>query len=106
VGVDQRTVTRWESDGPEPTGTAAQILEGWAHALNHQSEPEKRATSLSEIAVAAVAFGGLAYLLGRLLTELADNNQRAVATASNHPVKTSGVRPRRSTSPKRRQEAK
>ena len=64
VGVDSRTVLRWESeDGPRPTGSAAAVLSGIFEQL--EGDP-KSAPRLIQVLAGAAAVGGLSYLLVKL----------------------------------------
>jgi len=65
VGVDVRTVTRWETaDGPRPTGAAEAILNGLNEKLT--KDPDT-ADQVLKFVLGAVAVGGLAYLIVKLL---------------------------------------
>ena len=65
LGVDARTVHRWEDpEGPRPKGSPAQILAG----IHAQIEREpKQAKQVIKVLASAAAVGGLAYLMTKLL---------------------------------------
>jgi DNA-binding XRE family transcriptional regulator len=66
VGVDGRTVARWESNRAQPTGAAEAVMNGLRETLD--SDPADEAGIIKFI-VATAAVGGLAYLLVKLLTK-------------------------------------
>ena len=65
LGVDVRSVIRWEDpEGPQPKGSAAQILAGIREQL--EREPNN-ADKVLKVLASAAAVGGLAYLVMKLL---------------------------------------
>jgi predicted transcriptional regulator len=62
VGVDPRSVHRWESGAARPTGTAEAVLNGIREGLE-RPDGQRVAT----VIISAAAVGGLAYLLVRSL---------------------------------------
>lgn len=62
VGVDMRTVIRWETGAATPSGAAEAVITGLATALANDEEGE-----VLDMLVKAAAIGGLAYLLITLL---------------------------------------
>lgn len=64
VGVDFRTVIRWENGDTEPTGAAAAVIEALRICL--AANPTRRAATLDFVRHAA-RLGGLGYLLVHLL---------------------------------------
>lgn len=66
VGVDTRTVTRWELGTARPTGASEAVLAALDEKL--RKDPAG-ADELIAFLVGAVAFGGLAYLILKLLDE-------------------------------------
>lgn len=67
LGVDARSVRRWEAGHGTPTGAALAVLNG----LHQAVEVERRKGNLDElirVVVTAAAVGGLAFLLYKLLT--------------------------------------
>jgi transcriptional regulator with XRE-family HTH domain len=71
LGVDTRSVTRWESGASRPTGSAEAILNGLREKLS--KDPDTLDSILSVIG-GAVAVGGLAYLIVKLLDALTDRD--------------------------------
>lgn len=67
LGVDVRSVSRWETGNSVPTGAAEEILTGLKEKLD--SDPDSAQQIIGTI-VAAVAIGGLAYLIIKLLDAL------------------------------------
>lgn len=72
VGVDTRTVFRWET-GIRPTGAAEAVLNGIREKLD--SDP-KGAPDVVDFLVKAAAIGGLAYLVARLLDSVPTSPRR------------------------------
>jgi transcriptional regulator with XRE-family HTH domain len=73
VGVDVRSVLRWESgEGPRPKGSAAAVLSGIREKL--EGDP-RRAKKVIELLAGAAAVGGLAYLLVKLLGSAAERGE-------------------------------
>lgn len=72
LGVDVRSVLRWESsDGPRPKGSAQAVLNG----IREQLEGDPRtAKKVIELLTGAAAVGGLAYLLVKLLGSVAKDD--------------------------------
>jgi len=65
LGVDVRTVARWEStSGPRPAGPAEAVLNGLNEKL---SKDPNEADDVLRFLVSAAAVGGLAYLIVKLL---------------------------------------
>lgn len=64
MGVDARTVIRWESGTSRPTGAAEQVLNALREKL--EKDPANSENIIAFVA-GAVAIGGLAYLLLKLL---------------------------------------
>jgi transcriptional regulator with XRE-family HTH domain len=62
LGVDTRTVFRWESGESEASGSALAILVAFREALKTDD-----ANAIVEFVKDAVAIGGLSYLLLKLL---------------------------------------
>lgn len=73
VGVDQRSVQRWEQGLAHPTGAAEAVLNGIREKL--RKDPDT-AGEVIKVLVGAAAIGGLAYLLVKLLDSLASTNNR------------------------------
>ena len=71
LGVDARSVRRWESGQGTPTGAALAVLNGLHQAMEAEERKGNQASLLAIIAGAA-AVGGLAFLLYKLLTFLAE----------------------------------
>jgi transcriptional regulator with XRE-family HTH domain len=77
VGVDPRSVIRWESgQGPSPKGSAEAVLDGIREKLD--SDP-RHAKKVIRLLSGAAAVGGLAYLLVKLLGSAAgrDGSERS-----------------------------
>ena len=72
LGVDVRSVSRWESGDGKPKGSAEAILTGLREKL--QKDPRTGDRVLA-ILGAAVAVGGLAYLIVRLLDALTEEGE-------------------------------
>jgi transcriptional regulator with XRE-family HTH domain len=64
LGVDVRSVSRWETGNSIPTGAAEEILTGLKEKLD--GDPDSAQQIIGAIA-AAIAIGGLAYLVIKLL---------------------------------------
>ena len=67
VGVDPRTVYRWETGPGHPSGAAEAVLNGLKEKLD--KDPSD-ANDVASFLVGAAAVGGLAYLLVKLLDSL------------------------------------
>ena len=69
IGVDLRTVMRWEDErhSNRPTGSAAAVMSALREKLN--KDPSEEADVVRFI-LTAVAVGGLAYLLVKLLDQV------------------------------------
>lgn len=67
VGVDLRTVQRWESGKVQPSGAAEAVILGVREKL--EKDPDGADMAIKFI-VGAAAVGGLAYLLIKLLDSL------------------------------------
>lgn len=67
VGVDARTVARWEAGTARPTGASEAVLSAMTEKLRR--DPADAEDVIAFLAGAA-AIGGLAYLLIKLLDEL------------------------------------
>ncbi len=74
VGVDARTVSRWELGIARPTGAAEAVLSALREKLD--KDPAKAEKVIAFI-VGAAAVGGLAYLLIKLLDEVTDDDEPA-----------------------------
>lgn len=75
VGVDARTVSRWESEkGPRPKGAAAAVVTGIREQL--EGDP-KSAKKVVRTLAGAAAVGGLAYLMVKLLKKAADSGSES-----------------------------
>jgi transcriptional regulator with XRE-family HTH domain len=72
LGVDARTVRRWESGDARPTGSAEAVMNGISAGLDR--DPATAEKIISMLAGAA-AVGGLAYLIVKLL-ELIEKRER------------------------------
>lgn len=72
LGVDVRTVYRWESGESIPTGSAEAVLVGVNQAIA-SSSPEKASSALSSIGAMA-AVGGLAFLIYKLIELLTQSD--------------------------------
>lgn len=72
LGVDVRSVNRWENGESRPTSSAEAILNGIKEKL--ESDPDSADQILRTIG-AAVAIGGLAYLILKLLDELTSSER-------------------------------
>ena len=64
LGVDVRSVSRWETGNSIPTGAAEEILTGLKEKLD--GDPDSAQQVIGAIA-AAIAIGGLAYFVIKLL---------------------------------------
>lgn len=73
VGVDVRTVSRWETGAAKPTGAAEAVLNAVREKLKSAKSPDA-ANDLIAFIVGAVAIGGLAYLLVKLLDSATEDN--------------------------------
>lgn len=74
VGVDVRTVIRWESDdGPRPKGASAAVLTAIRERLDGDPDGAER---LAKFLVGAAAVGGLAYLLVKLLGSVTGKEEK------------------------------
>jgi len=71
LGVDARTVARWEAGLAAPTGAAEAVMTGLREKLD--KDPGE-AEQIIKFIVGAVAVGGLAYLLIKLLDEIFDES--------------------------------
>lgn len=67
LGTDVRTVSRWESGQAEPSGSSEAVMVGVREGLQKGSGD---ADAMIKVILAAVAVGGLAYLLVKLLDSL------------------------------------
>lgn len=75
VGVDVRTVIRWESDdGPRPKGASAAVLTAIRERLDGDPDGAER---LSRFLAGAAAVGGLAYLLVKLLGSVTAKEEKS-----------------------------
>jgi len=72
MGVDARTVRRWEAGKARPTGSADAVMTGIDESLN--KDPDF-AQTLAGILVGAAAVGGLAYVLVKLIDHLRDQDR-------------------------------
>lgn len=63
LGVDARTVRRWESGDARPTGSADAVLCGIEESLD---KDPRTAGKLVKLLAGAAAVGGLAYVLVKL----------------------------------------
>jgi DNA-binding transcriptional regulator YiaG len=70
VGVDARTVARWELGAAHPTGAAEAVLFALREKLN---KDPAHAEKVIAFIVGAAAVGGLAYLLVKLLDEVTED---------------------------------
>jgi transcriptional regulator with XRE-family HTH domain len=67
LGVDARTVRRWEGGAAQPTGSAEAVMTGIDESLNR--DPSTAAAVIA-LVVGAAAVGGLAYLLVKLIENI------------------------------------
>ncbi len=74
VGVDARTVLRWEAGQVHPTGAAEAVLNGLREKLNKDPQVAEQVIALL---LGTAAVGGLAYLLVRLLDTFTDDTRSA-----------------------------
>lgn len=73
VGVDVRSVIRWESeDGPRPKGSAEAVMTGIREKL--EGDP-RNAKKVIKLLTGTAAVGGLAYLLVKLLGSAAKDDE-------------------------------
>jgi transcriptional regulator with XRE-family HTH domain len=72
VGVDPRTVLRWENGEGRPTGPAEAALNGIRGKL--KKDPDSL-PSIVGIMAGAVAFGGLSYLILKLFDALTEEGE-------------------------------
>lgn len=47
LGVNERTVTRWEDGSAEPLGLAAEVIAGITDAINDGADPQRVGISLT-----------------------------------------------------------
>jgi DNA-binding transcriptional regulator YiaG len=73
MGVDTRSVTRWEQGVARPTGASEAVLSALQEKLQKDPADAERVIAFL---VGAVAVGGLAYLLVKLLDEVPDSPGR------------------------------
>ncbi len=66
LGVDARSVRRWEGGQARPTGSAEAVMTGLDESLNRAPEA---AAAIVALVVGAAAVGGLAYLLVKLIED-------------------------------------
>jgi len=77
VGVDVRSVKRWESGDAQPSGAAESVLA----ALEEMLRRDPSATDdLIALLAAAVTFGGLSYWLLQLLERMARTGEKPAAS--------------------------
>lgn len=69
VGVDSRTVARWEEGKVQPTGAAVEVMNGLREKL--EKDPNS-AEEIIKFVVGAAAIGGLAYLLIKALDAITE----------------------------------
>ena len=69
VGVDVRTVARWESGERQPKGAPASVMAALQRSLDERPDS---ASEIVDFIVRAAAIGGLAYILVKLLERLDD----------------------------------
>lgn len=81
VGVDTRTVFRWEAGEVTPSGAAEAILTGLREKLN--ANPET-ADQVIKFVVGAAAIGGLAYLVVKMLDAAAPPGAQAPKRRRRH----------------------
>lgn len=67
MGVDARTVRRWEAGQARPTGSAEAVMSGIEESLNKDPAFSE---VLVGVLVGAAAVGGLAYVLVKLIDHL------------------------------------
>ena len=73
LGVDVRSVIRWESeDGPRPKGSAEAVMTGIREKL--EGDP-RNAKKVIKLLTGTAAVGGLAYLLVKLLGSAAKDDE-------------------------------
>lgn len=73
LGVDARSVRRWESGEVRPTGSAEAVMTGILESLD---KDPSFAEELVKVIVAAAAVGGLAYVLVKLIDRARDKTSR------------------------------
>lgn len=69
LGVDPRTIQRWEAAEARPTGTAEAVMVGLRESLDKHPEA---CSSLTRIICDASAVGGLAYLIVKLFDHVVE----------------------------------
>lgn len=69
MGVDVRTVYRWENGTARPSGAVEAVMNGLREKL--QKDPNA-SDAVIKFIVAAAAVGGLAYLIVKLLDSITD----------------------------------
>lgn len=69
LGVDGRTVWRWENGKGKPTGSAVAVLNGIQQGLERNPN---RAGEIITALLGGVAVGGLAFLIFKLISDMAD----------------------------------
>jgi putative transcriptional regulator len=77
IGVDLRTVIRWEMGTATPSGPGAAVLTGLQASLKNAAG---NADSIVDILVKAAAIGGLAYLLMTLLEDAKTPTKKVAPT--------------------------
>ena len=70
LGVDGRTVWRWENKKGKPTGAAVSVLNGIQQGLQ---ENPSQAGAIAAALIGGVAVGGLAFLIFKMISDLAED---------------------------------
>lgn len=63
LGVHERTVARWEDEGVDPGGLAAEVMRGIGNALDEGADPQRIGRLVAQ-GVSAVMFEGLMHARG------------------------------------------
>lgn len=71
VGVELRTVVRWETGNVRLSGPPEAVLSAIRASLDEQVHTAEQVKALVGFLVGAAALGGLAFLIGKLLEDMA-----------------------------------